>query len=95
MKLEIVRRQFTKVNDAWVELEDLERRGLTANRSWSSFCAFIQSDNPEELATTLRKQVSPPHIDIVPSVTAGGVWVMGAHYQLEAVLQRLNLPVAA
>lgn len=95
MEFEIVRRQFAKIKDGWCELEDLQHRGLTADRTWSSFCALIPGDDLSALAESLRNQVAAPHVDIVPSPTAGGVWVMGAHYQLEAALGRLKLPLPA
>lgn len=90
MNFQIVRRQFAKVDDAWFELEDLQQRGITAERSWSSFCVFVPAKNPDTKALALKEQVSLHHIDIVPSATAGGVWVMGAHYKLESVLPRLR-----
>lgn len=90
MNFQIVRRQFAKVDDAWFELEDLQQRGISAERSWSSLCVFVPAENPDAKARALKAQVSPPHIDIVPSATAGGVWVMGAHYKLESVLPRLH-----
>lgn len=89
MKLEIVRRHFAKIDDKWVELEDLNKRGLTAERAWSSFCAFFRTDAPEALAANMRKHVTPPHIDIVVSPTDKGVWILGAYYYLESTLLRL------
>jgi hypothetical protein len=91
VKLDIVRRQFAKVEGGWLDLEDMHKRGLTGERSWSSFCAFFGAEDPEALATNMREQVSPPHIDIVASQTAGGVWVLGAYYYLEATLPQLAL----
>lgn len=88
---EIIRRHFAKVDDQWVELEDLNKRGLTAERAWSSFCAFFRADVPEALAANMRKHVTPPHIDIVVSTTDGGVWVLGACYYLESALPRLAM----
>ncbi|HRN83225.1 MAG TPA: hypothetical protein PK857_00275 [Hyphomicrobium sp.] len=90
MNFQIVRRQFAKVDDAWFELEDLQQRGISADRSWSSFCVFVPAENPDAKALTLKELASPPHIDIIPSVTAGGVWVMGPHYKLESVVPRLR-----
>lgn len=91
MKQEIVRRRFAKIDDKWVELEDLNKRGLTAERAWSSFCAFFRADDPEALAANMRKHVTQPHIDIVVSPTDSGVWVLGAYYNLEPALARLAL----
>lgn len=85
----IVRLQFAKIDGEWLELEDMQSRGLAAERSWSSFCAFFRAPDPEALAASMRKLVSPPHIDIVVSPSAGGVWVLGAYYQLEPALARL------
>jgi hypothetical protein len=91
VKLEIVRRHFAKIDDKWFELEDLNKRGLTADRAWSSFCAFFRAGDPEVLAANMRKHVTPPHIDIVVSPTDSGVWVLGAYYHLEAALPRLTM----
>lgn len=91
LKLNIVRRQFAKVDDKWIEIEDLRQRDLTAERTWSSFCLFIPTEQPDAVATTLRIQTTPRHVDIVPSLSGGGVWLMGAHYQLEALLPHLPL----
>jgi hypothetical protein len=85
-KFGIVRRKFAKVDDKWIEIEDLRHRGLTAERTWSSFCVLIRTEQPDALATRLWTQASHSHVDIVPSPTAGGVWVMGAHYRLESLL---------
>jgi hypothetical protein len=90
VNFQIIRRQFAKIDDAWFELEDLQQRGVTAERSWSSFCALVPAENPDAMAVVLKTQVSQPHIDIIPSVTAGGVWVAGAYYKLESVLPRLR-----
>jgi hypothetical protein len=51
---------------------------------------LIRTDQPD-LATTLRAQAPQPHVDIVPSPAAGGVWLMEAHYQLETMLPSLTL----
>lgn len=59
MKLEIVRRDFAKIDDKWFELEDLNKRGLTADRAWSSFRAFFRAGEPEILAANVRKHVTP------------------------------------
>lgn len=91
VKLQIVRRHFAKIGDKWAELEDLRKRGLAVERTWSSFCAFFRADDPEALAANMRKHVTPPHIDIVVSPTDKGVWVMGAHYYLESALLRLAM----
>jgi hypothetical protein len=91
VKFDIVRRQFAKVDDKWIEIEDLRESGLTAERTWSSFCALIGTDQPDALATKLRAQVSQSHVDLVPSPAAGGVWVMGAYYRLESLLPSLTL----
>lgn len=91
VKFDIVRRQFAKVDDKWIEIEDMRQRGLSADRTWSSFCVLIQAEQPDALATRLRAQAPHQQLDIVPSPTAGGVWVMGAYYQLENVLPRLTL----
>lgn len=37
LKFEIVRRQFAKVDNKWIEAEDPQQRGVTAERTWSSF----------------------------------------------------------
>ncbi len=91
MKFDIVRRQFAKIDDKWIEIEDMRHRGLTAERTWSSFCVLLRTDQPDALATTLRAQCSQSHIDIVPSPAAGGLWMLGAHYRLEALLPSLKL----
>ncbi len=91
MKFDIVRRQFGKVDDMWIEIEDLRQRGLSVERIWSSFCVLIPTEQPDALVTKLRAQPPHPQIDIVPSPVAGGVWVMGAHYRLEALLPTLQL----
>ncbi len=91
VKFDIVRRQFAKVDDKWLEMEDLRQRGLTVERIWSSFCVLIPAEEPDVLASKLRAQPPHPQIDIVPSLVAGGVWVMGAHYRLEALLPTLSL----
>lgn len=89
MKLEIVRRQFIKIDDKWVELEDSRKRGLVAERSWSSFCIFLAADGAEALAANLRKHITRPHIDLVVSATDSGVWVLGAYCHLEPTLFQL------
>src|ERR1700681_3630028 len=91
VKFDIVRRQFAKVDDKWVEANDLQHRGSTAERTWSSFCVFIPAKQPDALTSTLRAQVSARHVDVVPSLSEGGIWLMGAYYQLEDVLPRLAL----
>jgi hypothetical protein len=68
----------------------LQQRGVTAERSWSSFYVFIPAENPDAKALALEEQVSRPQIDIIPSISTSGVWVMGAYYQLEAILPRLR-----
>ncbi|MEI9803851.1 MAG: hypothetical protein WDN48_04470 [Pseudolabrys sp.] len=91
MKFDIVRRQFAKVDDKWVEANDLQNRGVTAKRTWSSFCVFIASAQPDALTIALRAQVSAPHVDVVLSQSEDGVWLMGAYYQLQDVLPRITL----
>ena len=91
VKFDIVRRRFAKVDDKWIEIDDLRHRGLTAERTWSSFCVLIRTEQPDALATRLRTQTPHSHVDMVPSPTAGGVWVMGAHYRLESLLPGLTL----
>jgi hypothetical protein len=90
VKFDIVRRQFAKVDDKWIEAEDLQQRGVTVERTWSSFCVFIPTEQPDAVTTTLRAQTSPRHVDIVPSSSGGGIWLMGAHYQLETLLPDLK-----
>ncbi len=91
MKFDIVRRQFTKVNGEWTEVDDLRHLGVTPERTWSSLCVLVRTEQPEALATTLRARCPHPHIDIVPSPAAGGLWVLGAHYRLESLLPTLRL----
>lgn len=91
MKFDIVRRQFAKIDDKWAELEDLKQRGVAPERTWSSFCIFVPAEQPDTLTTTLQSQVSARHIDIVPCHMAGGVWLLGAYYQLETLLPQLAL----
>lgn len=95
VKLEIVKRQFAKVDETWCEIEDLRNRGLAVDRSWSSFCVLIPGDDLDALAASLRNRFSAQQIDVVPSTAAKGVWVMGAHYQLEVALARLKVPLPA
>jgi hypothetical protein len=90
-KFDIVRRQFAKVEDKWVEANDIQHRGIAAERSWWSFCVFIAAKQPDALSSILRAQVSARHVDVVPSLPEGGSWLMGAYYQLEHVLPRLAL----
>jgi hypothetical protein len=91
VKFDIVRWQFAKVDDKWVEANDLRHRGVSAERTWSSFCVFIPANQPDTLTSTLRAQVSVRHLDVVPSLSEGGIWLMGAYYQSEDVLPRLAL----
>jgi hypothetical protein len=91
VKPDIIRRQFAKLDDKWIEIEDLRHRGLTAERTWSSFCVLIRTEQPGALATRLRTQTPHSDVDMVPSPIAGGVWVMGAHYRLESLLPSLTL----
>jgi hypothetical protein len=71
VKLDITRRQFAKFDDKWIEIEDLRHRGLTAERTWSSFCVLIRTEQPGALATRLRTQTPHSHVDMVPSPIAG------------------------
>ncbi len=91
MKFDIFRRQFAKVDEKWIEIDDIRQRGLSADRTWSSFCVQIRTKEPDALATKLRAQGHHQQFDIVPSLAAGGIWVMGAHYRLESLLPSLTL----
>jgi hypothetical protein len=53
VKHNIVRRQFAKVDDKWIEITDLRQRDLTADRTWSSFRLFIPTEQPDAAAATL------------------------------------------
>jgi hypothetical protein len=64
VKPDIIRRQFAKLDDKWIEIEDLRRRGLTAERTWSSFCVLIRTEQPGALATRLRTQTPHSHVDM-------------------------------
>lgn len=91
MKLDIVRRQFAKINNKWIEIEDLRRQSLAVERTWSSFCVLIPTDKTEAFTATLRTQVPQSHVDLVPSPAAGGTWLMGPYYQLQDLLVRSEL----
>ena len=52
-------------------------------------CEGASESSSFELAAP--PDLSPPHIDVVVSPTARGVWVLGAHYHLEATIPRLVL----
>lgn len=88
MKLEIVRRQITKIGNDWFEVEELKRQGKTIERSWSSFAVFVPG-HPDTLRLTLKAQLSSlPHIDI--SATPDGVWLLASHFDLAKAIPMIG-----
>jgi hypothetical protein len=85
VRLDVVRRQFAKIDDQWGEVEDLRRRGLPFERSWSSFCIFFPAGKGDLLAS-LRQRTPRSHVQTVSSPSQEGIWVFGAYYHLEMLL---------
>lgn len=81
----IVRRHFAKVDDKWCEVEDLQTRGVTFDRTWSSFCVFFASSEEGRLKE-LCARTTRARVDVVSCPSLGGLWVMGAYYELEMLL---------
>ncbi len=58
VKFDIVQRQFAKVEDKWVEANDLEHRGITADRSWSPLSVFVPAKQRDTPSSILKAKVS-------------------------------------
>ncbi|MFC5068888.1 hypothetical protein [Flaviflagellibacter deserti] len=88
MKLDIVRRDFAKIGEAWFEVEDLRGQGKTFDRKWSAFCALVPGD-PNALAPLLKGQLAAHRdVDVVPSST--GVWLVAGHHWLLKAIQAIG-----
>ncbi len=88
MKLDIVRRDFAKVGEAYFETDDLRSRGQSFDRKWSAFCAFVPGD-PDALKPLLKGQLAGHRdVDVVPA--AAGVWLVAGHHWLTKAIPAIG-----
>ncbi len=88
MKLDIVRRDFAKIGDAYFETEDLRSRGTSFDRKWSAFCVFVPGD-PDALKPLLKGQlVVHRDVDVVPATD--GIWLVAGHHRLVKAIDAIG-----
>lgn len=88
----IERRTFVEEKDLIAEEDDWRARGLDPEaRRWSAYCSFLPSRPVLPLEAEIRTKLPRSLVQVVPTKTPEGLWLRGARFDLEAVIEALKL----
>ena len=59
------------------------------DKTWTSHAVFVDAQDPEQMRQRLAAR-SFRYVDLLPSQSPGGVWMLGGRYWLEQALAALK-----
>jgi hypothetical protein len=89
---EITRRTFVEGKDLVAEEQDFKSREIALDvRGWTSYCVFLTDRDADKLQAEVRKALPRATLQAVASQHPAGVWLRGAHWELEAAIKVLKI----